>query len=136
MAETMAEVVDARVVLPEEVAGHDLVGFGSGVFAQQMHPYCWLSSARHLRLRGEPSPSPSPRAASRSRRSRRTTVRWCGSSTTRDSRSRAFSPTARSTRGRSFRLIGDINKQRPNEDDLIATREFAERLAAGFACTA
>ncbi|MFD0123127.1 NADPH-dependent FMN reductase family protein [Streptomyces virginiae] len=134
MAETMAEVVDARVVLPEEVTGHDLVGFGSGVFAQQMHPDCWPSSARHLRLRGEPSPS--PRAASRSRRSRRTTVRWCGSSTTRDSRSRAFSPAPRSIRGRSFRLIGDINKQRPNEDDLIATREFAERLAAGFACTA
>ncbi|MFI1451263.1 flavodoxin [Streptomyces virginiae] len=128
MAETMAEVVDARVVLPEEVAGHDLVGFGSGVFAQQMHPGL-LAFVRAL-------PASLRRAASRSRRSRRTTVRWCGSSTTRDSRSREFSPTARSTRGRSFRLIGDINKQRPNEDDLIATREFAERLAAGFACTA
>ncbi|MFD6916928.1 flavodoxin [Streptomyces virginiae] len=128
MAETMAEVVDARVVLPEEVAGHDLVGFGSGVFAQQMHPDL-LDFVRAL-------PASLRRAASRSRRSRRTTVRWCGSSTTRDSRSRAFSPAARSTRGRSLRLIGDINKQRPNEDDLIATREFAERLAAGFACTA
>ncbi|WP_327740406.1 hypothetical protein OG749_41400 [Streptomyces nojiriensis] len=35
-----------------------------------------------------------------------------------------------------FRLIGRINKQRPNEDDLIAAREFAQRLANGSARTA
>lgn len=28
-------------------------------------------------------------------------------------------------------LIGGINKQRPNEDDLFAAREFAEPLANG-----
>ncbi|MFF0216017.1 NADPH-dependent FMN reductase family protein [Streptomyces vinaceus] len=38
----MAEVLDARVLVPQEVtceeaAGHDLVDFGSGVFAQRMH---------------------------------------------------------------------------------------------------
>ncbi|WUF75542.1 hypothetical protein OG749_41405 [Streptomyces nojiriensis] len=99
----MAEVLDARVVAPEEAAtaeaaGHDLVGFGSGVFAQRMRPYL-LAFVRAL-------PASSRRAFAfatrglRSWRSRRTPVRWCGSSTTRDSRSRAFSPGARSTRGR------------------------------------
>ncbi|MFF3085410.1 flavodoxin domain-containing protein [Streptomyces nojiriensis] len=69
VAEAMAEVLDARVVAPEgvataEAAGHDVVGFGSGVFAQRMHPHL-LAFVRAL-----PASS------------RRTPVRWCDSSTT------------------------------------------------------
>ncbi|MFJ6482300.1 MULTISPECIES: hypothetical protein [unclassified Streptomyces] len=32
-----------------------------------------------------------------------------------------------------FRLVGGINKQRPDENDLIAARTFARRLGKGSA---
>ena len=46
VARTMAEVLDAAVVVPEEVPAtsldeHDLVGFGSGVYFGRFHPRLW-----------------------------------------------------------------------------------------------
>ncbi|MFE3578609.1 flavodoxin family protein [Streptomyces vinaceus] len=139
VAQAMAEVLDARVVAPQEVtcaevAGHDLVGFGSGVFAQRMHPDL-LAFVRALpassrrafvfATSGLPEPAFAPYTRPLVRLLHHKGFEVEGTFTC-----RAFDTWA------PFRLIGGINKQRPNEDDLTAAREFALRLATGPARTA
>ncbi|MFD5411320.1 flavodoxin family protein [Streptomyces nojiriensis] len=149
VAEAMAEVLDARVVAPDEVRvaelpGHDLVGFGSGVFSQRMH--------RDLLGFVGAVPRPS---------------RWSTQTQTQTGRAFVFAtsglpelafapftrPLVRLLEGRGFavadtftcraldtwtpfRLIGGINKRRPDEDDLTAARAFARRLGNDAATAA
>ncbi|MFJ7158691.1 flavodoxin family protein [Streptomyces sp. NPDC101118] len=139
VAEAMAGVLGARVVAPEEVttaeaAGHDLVGFGSGVFAQRMHPDL-LAFVRALpassrrafvfATSGLPEPAFAPYTRPLVRLLQHKGFEVEGT----------FTCRAYDTWG-PFRLIGGINKRRPDGADLTAAREFAERLANGSARTA
>ncbi|WP_030759523.1 MULTISPECIES: flavodoxin family protein [unclassified Streptomyces] len=134
VAQAMGEVLGARVVTPEEVsaaepADYDLVGFGSGVFAQRMHPDL-LGFVRAL-------PASSGRAFVFATSG---LPEWAITPFTR--------PSVRLLAGKGyrvegtfvcrgfdtwapFRLIGGINRRRPNGDDLAAARAFAEGLLLG-----
>ncbi|MCX5583315.1 flavodoxin family protein [Streptomyces erythrochromogenes] len=132
VAEAMAEVLGARVVAPQEVAvadaaGHDLVGFGSGVFSQRMHADLLAfvralpkSSGRAFVFATSGLPelpfAPFTRPLVRLLEGRGLAVE--GTFTC-----RAFDTWA------PFRPVGGINKQRPNAGDLTAARAFAGRLA-------
>ncbi|WP_314247014.1 flavodoxin family protein [Streptomyces sp. DSM 40907] len=143
VADAMAGVLDARVVAPDEVEvsdlpGYDLVGFGSGVFSQRMHrdllgfvrtvPRPGLRPTRRafvFATSGLPEPAFAPFT--------RPLVRLL--------EDRGFEVTDTFTcraldTWMPFRLIGGINKQRPDEDDLIAARAFARRLRNDSAPTA
>ncbi|MFC9815677.1 flavodoxin family protein [Streptomyces virginiae] len=132
VAEAMAGVLDARVVTPQDAAGgglvgYDLVGFGSGVFAQRMHPDL-LAFARALPTSSgrafvfatsglpEPAFTPYTRPLVRLLESRGYAVED------------TFTCRAFDTWG-PFRLIGGINRRRPDAGDLAAARAFAARLA-------
>ncbi|MFF3089523.1 flavodoxin family protein [Streptomyces nojiriensis] len=145
VAEAMAEVLDARVVAPDEVRvaelpGYDLVGFGSGVFSQRMH--------RDLLgfVRAVPRPS---RWSTQTQTQTPTPTGRAFVFATSGLPELAFAPFTRPLvrllEGRGFavadtftcraldtwtpfRLIGGINKRRPDEDDLTAARAFARRL--------
>ncbi|WP_030723940.1 flavodoxin family protein [Streptomyces sp. NRRL S-237] len=134
VAEAMGEVLGARVVAPEEVsaaepAGYDLVGFGSGVFHRRMHPDL-LGFVRAL-------PASSGRA-----------FVFATSGLPESALAPFTRPMVRLLEGKGFevegtfacrgfdtwapfRLIGGINKRRPNGDDLAAARAFAEGLRRG-----
>ncbi|MFZ3554602.1 flavodoxin family protein [Streptomyces sp. BH055] len=131
VADAMAEVLDAKVVTPEqadpsELADAGLVGFGSGVFHTKLHPRL-TEFARALPARqgrafvfatsGLPQ-TPLTRFA-------RPLVRLLESKGFQVDGSftcRAFDTWA------PFKLVGGINKHRPNDADLAAAREFATRL--------
>ncbi|WP_328786661.1 MULTISPECIES: flavodoxin family protein [unclassified Streptomyces] len=142
VARAMAEVLDARVVAPVEVEvsdlpGYDLVGFGSGVFSQRLHRDL-LGFARSV-------PRPRPGPGSRSTASTRRAFVFATSGLPELAFAPFTRPLVRLLEGRGFevvdtftcraldtwmpfRLIGGINKQRPDEDDLVAARAFARRL--------
>jgi flavodoxin len=133
VARTMAEVLDAEVREPEQVdpqtlAGHDLVGFGSGIFAGSHHP----------RLRGYVEQLPS---VDGTRAFVFTTAGWGRSQSLPWQRSldavlrdKGYDVVG-SFACRGFdtwlplRLVGGINKGHPDERDLARARRFAERLA-------
>ncbi|MGW6785898.1 flavodoxin domain-containing protein [Streptomyces sp. NPDC054987] len=131
VAAAMAEVLAARVVAPHEVtaaevAAHDLVGFGSGVFSQRMHPGL-LAFVRAL-------PTASGRAFVFATSGlpeipfapyTRPLVRLLegrGYAVEDTFTCRAFDTWA------PFRLVGGIRKHRPDAGDLSAARAFATRL--------
>ncbi|MFI6155610.1 flavodoxin family protein [Kitasatospora sp. NPDC051170] len=132
VAEAMAAVLDAKVVTPEqadpaELAGADLVGFGSGVFYGRLH--AGLTGV----IRALPSPgrgrafvfatsglpelplAPFTRPAVRLLEAKGYAVEG------------TFTCRALDT-WLPFRLVGGLNRQHPNTDDLAAARAFAERL--------
>ncbi|MCS0605147.1 flavodoxin family protein [Streptomyces sp. LP11] len=130
VAEAMAEVLGAKVVAPGEVgpaelAAHDLVGFGSGIFNQRFHP----ELRRFV-------------AALPVRRSGRGFLFWtCGlperpfltRSLVRTLRGKGYEDAgAFGCRGHDtwapFRLVGGIHRGRPDGRDLAAARAFAEGL--------
>ncbi|WP_330294685.1 flavodoxin family protein [Streptomyces sp. NBC_00503] len=134
VADTMARVLGAKVVTPEqadpeELAGADLLGFGSGVFYGRLHPS--LTAAVEALPAGpgrafvfatsglpELSLAPFTRPLVRLLEAKGFGVDGSFSC-------RAFDTWA------PFKLVGGINKQRPNPGDLAATRAFAERLRDG-----
>ncbi|MFE6839748.1 flavodoxin family protein [Streptomyces sp. NPDC057705] len=144
VAQAMADVLDARVLTPQEasaadpagydLAGYDLVGFGSGVFSQRMHPDL-LAFARALppssgrafvfATSGLPQLplAPFTRPLTRLLHAKGFAVEPAFTC-------RAFDTWA------PFDLIGGINRQRPNEDDLSAARAFARALENHPATTA
>ncbi|MDX3540582.1 flavodoxin family protein [Streptomyces sp. MB09-01] len=131
VAEAMADVLDARVVAPQEAAaadpaGYDLVGFGSGVFSQRMHPDLLgfvralpTSSGRAFVFATSGLPelpfAPYTRPLVRLLQAKGFAVEVTFTC-------RAFDTWA------PFKPIGGINKHRPNGDDLSAARAFAEEL--------
>lgn len=134
VAEAMGEVLGARVVAPQEVspeepAGYDLVGFGSGVFSRRMHPDL-LRFVRALppcsgrafvfATSGLPESALAPFT--------RPSVRLLadkGFEVEGTFTCRGFDTWA------PFKLVGGINKERPDGDDLAAARAFAEGLRRG-----
>jgi flavodoxin len=134
IADVMGQVLEAVVVDPDQVdtaelAACDLVGFGSGIFSWQFHP----------RLRQFVRSLPAGE--------RRTAFVFATSGLP-EVRVRPFTrPLVRlleqkgfevadtfSCRGYDtwlpFKLVGGINKQRPDAGDLEAARAFAEGLRA------
>lgn len=134
VAGAIADVLDADVVEPEEVdpaslADYDLVGFGSGVFAMAMHP----------RLRDFVARLPGVRSG----RAFVFSANGLGRL-----QSRPFSrPLSRLLEDRGYeivgtfackgfdtwlplRLVGGLNKGRPNAQDLDRARAFAAELRA------
>ncbi|MEV6975914.1 flavodoxin family protein [Kitasatospora sp. NPDC093806] len=134
VADAMAEVLGgAKVVSPEqadlgELAAADLVGFGSGVRYGRL--YSSLTDFAKALPTGqgrvfvfatsglpEPPLAPVTRPLARLLEAKGYEV------------SGRFSCRALDTWA-PFKLIGGLNKQRPNPDDLAAARTFAERLRA------
>ncbi|WP_030247007.1 flavodoxin family protein [Streptomyces sp. NRRL S-350] len=134
IAEVMGRVLAAEVVEPEridpaELADYDLVGFGSGIFTGRFHP----------RLRDFVRSVPAGRGG-------RAFV--FATSGLPERRLRPFTrPLVRQLEGKGFevtgtfscrgfdtwlpfKLVGGINRTRPDGGDLAAARAFAEGLAA------
>ncbi|WP_030721852.1 flavodoxin family protein [Streptomyces sp. NRRL F-2580] len=134
MAQAMAQVLDARVVTPQEAtavepADYDLVGFGSGIFSQRMHPDLLgyvrtlpASSGRAFVFATSGLPelpfAPFTRPLVRLLQARGFHIEPTFTC-------RAFDTWA------PFKPLGGINKHRPNAADLTAARAFARRLANG-----
>ncbi|MER5941616.1 flavodoxin family protein [Streptomyces sp. NPDC001928] len=133
VAESMAEVLGAKVVAPEqadpaELAGADLVGFGSGVFYSRLHPRLTEfartlphSSGRRGAFVFATSGLPEIPLVPFTRPLIRL-LEGKGFEVDGSFSCRAFDTWA------PFRPVGGINKQRPNAGDLAAAQAFAERL--------
>ncbi|MFD5465036.1 flavodoxin family protein [Kitasatospora sp. NPDC127059] len=133
IAEAMARPLAARVVEPEELdpadlAGHDLVGFGSGVFTGRLHPRLrhfvrTLPAAEHptrafvFATSGLPEPGFRPFTRPLARLLTPKGFQVVDTFTARGHDT--WLP---------FRLVGGISKHRPNPHDLAAARTFAESL--------
>ncbi|WP_330334358.1 flavodoxin family protein [Streptomyces sp. NBC_00536] len=134
VADSMAEVLGARVVSPEEadlaeLAGADLVGFGSGVFQGRLHPRLTdfvkaLPAGRGRAFVFATSGLPEFPLAPFTRPLVQL-LEGKGFEVDGSFSCRAFDTWA------PFRLVGGINKQRPNAGDLAAARAFAARLRDG-----
>ncbi|WP_406144244.1 flavodoxin family protein [Streptomyces sp. NBC_01012] len=131
VADSMAQVLGAKVVPPEqadleELAGADLVGFGSGVFYQRLHPSLTglvkaLPTGRGRAFVFATSGLPELPLVPFTR----SVVQLLkGKGFEVDGQ---FSCRALDTM-MPFKLIGGIQKQRPNDEDLAAARAFATRL--------
>ncbi|MET8539557.1 flavodoxin family protein [Kitasatospora sp. NPDC004799] len=134
VADSMAQVLGAEVVSPEqadlaELADADLVGFGSGVFHGRLHPGLTdfvktLPAGRGrafvFATSGLPEIPPAPFTRPLVR-----ILEGKGFQVEESFSCRAFDTWA------PFKLVGGINKQRPNAGDLAAARAFAARLRDG-----
>ncbi|MET9952511.1 flavodoxin family protein [Streptomyces sp. NPDC006339] len=134
VADAMAPALGAEVVTPEEadpveLAGADLVGFGSGIFSGRFHPRltefvralpAGRGKAFLFATSGLPELRPKPFTRPLVRLLEAKGFEVEGGFTC-----RAFDTWA------PFRLLGGINKQRPDTGDLAAARAFAERLRDG-----
>ncbi|MFZ3573305.1 flavodoxin family protein [Streptomyces sp. BH097] len=132
VADAMAEVLDAKVLGPDEadpteLAEADLVGFGSGVFHTKLHPLLTefagslLPTTRGRAFVFATSGLPETPVT----RFARPLVRLLESKgfvVDGSFSCRAFDTWA------PFKVVGGINKHRPNDADLAAAREFATRL--------
>jgi len=123
-----AEVREPELVDPRTLSDHDLVGFGSGIFAGTHHP--------RLRHYVEQLPTVSGRRAfvfttsglgrSQSRpweRSLDSLLRDKGYDVVGSFACRGFDTWL------PLRLVGGLNKGRPDSRDLAQAREFAERIS-------
>ena len=132
VAEAIGEVLGARVVEPEEiapndVAGHDLVGIGSGIYGMMFHARLWRFARSLPMSKGTPaflfatSGGPEflwrPAVLVMSRLLRSKGYRMVGT----------FSCPGFDNLG-PFQLVGGLNKGRPNDADLAAARAFASEL--------
>ncbi|MFD1815140.1 flavodoxin family protein [Rhodococcus gannanensis] len=134
IAEAMGEVLAAPVLTPDQVdpaavSGHDLVGFGSGIFRMSFHPDLRefvrmlpqqpAGSAFVFSTSGLPEPQfPGyTRALTRLLEERGRTVIDTFSC-------RAFDTYL------PFKVVGGIRKGRPDAGDLRAAQAFAEGLRA------
>ncbi|WP_371679936.1 flavodoxin family protein [Streptomyces sp. NBC_01276] len=134
VADTMAPVLGAKVVSPEEagpaeLAGADLVGFGSGVFLGSLHPRLTdfvkaLPAGRGRAFVFATSGLPEMPFAPFTRPLVRL-LEGKGFEVDGSFSCRAFDTWT------PFKLVGGINKQRPDAEDLAAARAFAERLRGG-----
>jgi flavodoxin len=131
VADAMAQVLGAKVVSPDEaglaeLADADLVGFGSGVFYSRLH-LSLTDFAKALPARGRrafvfaTSGLPEIPLAPFTRPLVQL-LEGKGFEVEESFTCRAFDTWA------PFKLVGGINKQRPNAEDLAAARAFAARL--------
>lgn len=133
IAEVMAEVLGAKVVTPEqadpaEVAAADLAAFGSGIFYSKFHPTL-LDFVRSL-----PAPTGTGRATifatsglpelkvAPFTRPLLNLLTECGYTVEDSFDCRAYDTWT------PFKLLGGINKNRPNETDLALALGHAELL--------
>ena len=132
VADAMGEVLDARVVEPEQVdaatiAASDLIGIGSGIQGMAFHPRvrAFVDSLPQVADKRafvySTSGSREPRVWPYARRlARRLQAKGFD-----------VAPTF-SCRGWDtwlpLRVVGGLNKGRPNESDLSRARQFAEEL--------
>ncbi|MFF4580023.1 flavodoxin family protein [Streptomyces sp. NPDC001389] len=131
VADSMARVLGAKVVSPEqadpaELAGADLVGFGSGVFYGRLHPRLTdfvkaLPPGRGRAFVFATSGLPETPLAPFTRPVVRL-LEGKGFEVEGSFSCRGFDTWT------PFKLIGGINKARPNAGDLAAARAFAGRL--------
>ncbi|MGD3109927.1 flavodoxin family protein [Streptomyces sp. YGL11-2] len=134
IADVMGQVLEAAVVNPEqidsaELAGYDLVGFGSGIFLQNFHPRLRqfarsLPKGEHgqafvFATSGLPEPPIRPFTRPLVRLLDRKGFEVADTFTC-----RAFDTWL------PMKLVGGIHKDRPNATDLEAARVFAETLRA------
>ncbi|MFC4511414.1 flavodoxin family protein [Streptomyces ehimensis] len=134
IADVMGEVLEARVVEPEqidaaELAAYDLVGFGSGIYTQNIHPRLrrFAESLPEGRYRkafvfttsGLPEPPFRPHTRSLARLLERKGFDVSGTF-----QCRGYDTWL------PFKLVGGIRKGRPDATDLQAARAFAEGLRA------
>ncbi|MFQ6198725.1 flavodoxin family protein [Streptomyces sp. NPDC000405] len=132
IADVMGEVLEARVVEPEqidaaELAAYDLVGFGSGIYTQNIHPRLrrFAESLPEGRYRkafvfttsGLPEPPFRPHTRSLARLLERK-----GFDVNDTFQCRGYDTWL------PFKLVGGIRKGRPDAGDLEAARAFAEGL--------
>jgi len=130
MAKAIAEVLDADLkdakdVDPHDIQSYDLIGFGSGIHNGKFH-------ARLLKLINEMPTSHSEvfifstggYGKTEYHADLKKELEAIGLQVVGD-----FVCKGWNTYG-SFKLIGGINKGRPNEQDLAHAREFAKRLMA------
>ncbi|MEV6557719.1 flavodoxin family protein [Nocardia sp. NPDC051756] len=132
IADLMGNVLDARVVSPDRIdatdlAGYDLVGFGSGIFLGSFHAQLReFVEALPQEQRGKAfifATSGFPEARfQRFSRPMAELLGQKGFEVTGTFSCRAFDTYA------PFKLVGGIRKDRPNGADLAAARAFAERL--------
>ncbi|MCX4501607.1 flavodoxin family protein [Streptomyces anulatus] len=134
VADSMAQVLGAKVVSPEQadlagLVGADLVGFGSGVFYQRLHPRLieFVKALPPRRGRafvfatsGLPELPLVPFTRPLVRLLEGKGFEVVGN----------FSCRALDTM-KPFTLVGGIQKQRPNDGDLAAARAFAAGLRGG-----
>ncbi|NML50161.1 flavodoxin [Streptomyces sp. R302] len=146
VADCMAQVLGAKVVSPEEadpaeLAGADLVGFGSGVFYGRLH--------RSLTDFVKALPGGSGGDGGDGGSGGAGTAFVFATSGFPEMPLAPFTrPLVRLLEGKGFKvnanftcraldtvmplkLIGGVNKHRPNADDLASARAFAERLRVG-----
>ncbi|WP_024803173.1 flavodoxin family protein [Nocardia sp. BMG51109] len=132
IAEVFGEVLDARVVEPEqidaaELGAYDLVGFGSGIFTMAFHPRLREFVRSLPRQQGgqafvfSTSGLPEPPWPGYTRGLTRL-LEEKGFAVVATFSCRAFDTYL------PFKLVGGIRKGRPNADDLAAARGFAESL--------
>ncbi|MEU6465319.1 flavodoxin family protein [Streptomyces sp. NPDC046976] len=134
VADSMAQVLGARVVSPgqadpAELADADLVGFGSGVFYSRLHPDLMsfvkgLPTGRGRAFVFATSGLPEIPLMSFTRPLVRL-LEGKGFEVDGSFACRAFDTWA------PFKLVGGINRQRPNAGDLAAARAFAGQLRTG-----
>ncbi|MGR4878155.1 flavodoxin family protein [Streptomyces sp. LARHCF249] len=134
VADTMARVLDGKVVSPEEadleeLADADLVGFGAGVFYSRLHPRLTdfarsLPTGRGRAFVFATSGLPELPLAPFTRPLVQL-LEGKGFEVDGSFSCRAFDTWA------PFKLVGGINRERPNIGDLTAARAFAERLRDG-----
>ncbi|MER7986237.1 flavodoxin family protein [Streptomyces noursei] len=134
VADVMGQALEARVVDPEEIApadlaGYDLVGFGSGIFSLRFHPRLrrFVASLPRTERRAAFVFATSGLPELRFRPFTRPLVRLLGQKgyEVRDT----FSCRSLDT-WLPFKPVGGINKGRPDATDLAAARTFAEGLRA------
>ncbi|MER7754737.1 flavodoxin family protein [Kitasatospora sp. NPDC097643] len=131
VADSMAQVLGAKVVSPEqadltELADADLVGFGSGVFYGRLHPHLTdfvkaLPAGRGRAFVFATSGLPEIPLAPFTRPLVRL-LEGKGFDVDGSFSCRAFDTWT------PFKLVGGINKQRPDAGDLAAARAFAGQL--------
>ncbi|MCZ4550751.1 flavodoxin [Williamsia sp. 1138] len=132
VAEEMAGVLNAAIVRPGEIrptdlAGHDLVGFGSGIYNMAFHPHLRElvqsvpggQSGRAFVFSTSGLPEPGFR---RYTRRFELSLQQKGYDTVGSFSCRAFDTWW------PFKAFGGIRKGRPNADDLQAARDFAKNL--------
>ena len=136
VARVMAEVLGAEVrapkdVRPEDLAGYDLVGFGSGIYGGKLHQdLVALAEAAPATTHGKAfvfSTSATPNKGPQQHEA--TMAKWHGQ--TRSTLAAKgwtlmgdFNCAGWLTLG-PLKLIGGITRGRPNEEDLASAREFA-----------